>query len=736
MKLYEKIILIIFTVSFSLLLIDFTGNRALFSLSTWLLSASYFIGGYWFFKLEENKKEISIISGIALAISLFNLPFLIRINKEEYYDFLPIANGLLFLFLVGYIFFNKDSNSGSKKIKLILLRSFTLLIISTFFTYTSINFKPYRTILYALNNGYNYLQKNILMFDYCEKSKNAININKCDEAIQYAIEANNAGKVWIGISEEEISNHSELWKISGTYSGLYDAYRCNAKNHFKNHEYKQALDYYIKADNALNNYKKKSEYWELEKSYSKNIIAICYKELQNYELADSLFVEAIDNYKSIKDTIDGDAAVFYSNYAESLAEQNAYKYSNLLYKSAIVILKRDTINTDNKKKIINNYRDLIKNHFRTDSLEQAKLYIDKTYNLVDNSTSDLCNINYYKGIYYYKLSRFNKAEEIFSECLACYKEFVEPSNQNIAGSYLMLSRVKTVLGQYDKARETLKKGIKITTENFGKNSEKFANYLKTEAQLDNIIGEYNNSEKKFHQVIEIYNNTLGENNWKLPEVLSNLAQLEITLGKYKLAKIHSDASIKKANEYINFTIPSSTTLLNNAAYVDYYVSNYNRSDSLYKKTVQINKEFGLVSTLPYAVALNGLGLISTSKKEYKKADSLFDKTLKLHKEIFTKNHPFTAVIYYNYAALKIEQKDFVQAKEMLSKAININHNFFNSKHDVFGDIYIAFGDVFIKEKELDTGKDYYLKALDIFVEKFDENHIKVQIAKEKLKKIR
>lgn len=749
MKRYEKIILIIFGVAFVLQLLAFPGKSSLLALTTWLLSASYLIGGYWLFEAKGTKRiTISIISGIVLSSSLFNLPFLIWVNKESYYYFLPIANGLLVIFLLGFLFLKRKSDANFRSIKLIFIRSIVILSVTSFFTYTPISFKPYRTILYSLNNGRDYIQANIRMFDFTEECEDALDKGECDRAIQFALKANEAGKTWLGAPLEnqkdslnneytdlmqEYSSQSQLWQISGTFSNLHKAYKCKADEHYKNKQYQQALNYYIKSDKALTDYERKSEYWKIEQVYSKNLLALCYKKLYNYEYADSLFVEAIEQYQAIKDTTDRNVAIFYSNLAESMSEQAEFGYSNLFYKTAIIILQKDSLDEENRKDIIENYHNLIKNHLRTDSLEQAKFYIEKTFKVVDKTSVHFCNTNIYEGLYFYKLSQYRKADEVLLECLDCYKGILEPTSQNIAENYLILAQVKIALAEYDKARNFLSKGIDITVENYGGNSARLANYLKVDAHLDKELGNYQESEIKYHQVLTTYINELGERNNKIPEVLSSLADLEIILAKFGKAKSHSDSSMSIANYFIDLDNPAVTSLINNAAYVNYYIGNYNISDSLYQKTLMINKNFELRTTAPYALALNGLGLVVTAKKEYNKADSLFIQTLKLHKEIFTENHPFTAVVYLNYANLKIEQKKIKEAKEMLTKSLNINKQFFDIKHDIFADICVAFGDLAKKEKQSNTAKDYYQKALDIYLEKFEKNHIKVISVKEKLK---
>ena len=727
MKRYEKIILIIFAVTFLLQLIPFPGITLLF-LATWTLAGSYLIGGYWLFEAKKNKRiGLSIVAGIALGTSLFSLPFLIGINKNNFIYLLPVPNGILFLFLCGYLWIKRKSNSNLADVKNIWIRSSIILIFSSFFTYSPISFKPYRSALYALNNGYQRLQTNIKMFDYTQQYERAFEDGECDEAIHFALQANNAGKAWLGHLEE-----SQSWQISGSYTNLYLAYKCRADHYFENRNYTQALNHYLKADQALTNYKQKSVDWKIEQIFNKNSIAICYKNVQNYESADSLFLEVIENYNTLKRRTDRNSALFITDLAISLSEQAQFEYSNQLYKTAILILKKERPNGENKADIIANYHDLIKNHLQTDSLEQVKLYLAETFKIVDEESLDFFDTKLLEGLYLYKNSQYNEANVVLSKSLAYYQKTLKPGSQNIAENYLVLAHVKIALAEYANARNIIKKGKVITVINHGEDSERFANYLKLDAQLDKLIGKYKESEKKYYQILEIYEKQLGKENPKTPEILSNLADLEIILAKFDQAKSHSDNSISLARSFVDLNNPSVAVLINNAAYVNYCIGNYKLSDSLYQTTLKINNDFKLNSTASSAFALNGLGIVMLAKKDYKKANSFLTQSFQLHKNIFTENNPFTAIVYLNFARLKTELKQFVEAKSLLNKSMKINKLFFDSKHDVFADIYTSYGDIAQKEKQASVAKAYYQKAFEIYLEKFGDNHPKVRLLKEKI----
>ncbi len=741
MRIYEKILVGLVVLFFGLLFFpDFTGMAELFPFVTLILGLSYLFGGYWLLNLKKNTDGnkhyfLMIFAGVAFATSLYVLPYRIRILTDPIYKILPLINAGLFLGLSTYLLIKRNEIGIYKGI---FIRSAIILAVVGFFAYSPGTFVPYRYVLIALNtNGYEELVSNLQMFGYIDEYEDAMDNGDCVLAIEYAEKANEAGLAWLGIPTQkdmrvEAAYQNRLSYISGTYSFLYRAYKCKADEYFNNDIYEKAVIYYIKADKALNACDQKYETWNDELAYSLNKIAICYLKLNNYKYADSLFVEAINKYQIVKPTPDRNIAVFYRNLAESMANQLQFGYSNLLYKASNTILESDSTHEENKKEIIQNYFRLVENHLAADSLQQASFYIDEVFKRINKDSLDFCIASLYDGFCHYKLSNYNRADEVLTGCLDCYKKRIEATYQAIAENHLALALVKIALAEYDDAKRNLDTGIEITIKNFGKNGYRNANYLRVYAHLAKILGNYKVSEQKYHKVLETYINEFGERNQRLPEVLSGLADLEIDIAKFELAKAHSDSSLSIANSFNLLESPATTVIVNNAGYVNYYIGLYDVSESLFRKTLKISKDKNFQSAEPTAIALNGLGLVMTAIGKYNTADSLFAQTLKLHKDIFKENHPLTAVVYLNYANLKAEEFKLKEAKELLAKSLNINKNFFDQGHDIFADIYFAYGKIAEKEKLNNHAQGYFQKALEIYLGKFDEGHFRVKLTREKL----
>lgn len=737
---------------------SYTVWNALLILTSWLLALSYLVGGYWLFNPNPKKnKAIPILAGIAFATSIFTLPLIIRASNESFLKVLPWVNGIFFIGLSTYLAVNWNSKNIFKRHKSVFFRSAIILIVVGFFSLQPVSFKPYRSIMIALNNGNTYLINNVKMHNYVDNYEDALDKGNCDRAIVNAENAIKAGKKWLGfapkidsgfpqelpfgteeytmaLESDNPTDKGQLLKISGTFGFLYNAYKCKADNYYENGNYEEALRYYWKADNVLNSCDYHYDVWYVDQAYSLKDIAVCYEALSNYKYADSFHIESIIKYEEVTDTIDYNTAVLYTNLAESLSDQNLFEYSNQILKASIEILEKDSIKDQNKKKIVDNHITLAKNNLNAGMLDEAEYYLGEAFKRVDQKTVDFCHTNLYFGVYHLRLCNYRQSDEIFSECLACYQKFLEPTHQNIAETHLALARVKKALAEYNSVKVNLDKSIEITTGNYGKNSVRHANHLIEYANLEKMLGNYKKAEQKYHRVLDIFTQKLGEIDPRVSGVLSELADVEIDLAKFGKAKGHSDNSMSIASHFMELENPLYASIINNAAYVNYYLGLYGLSDSLYRKTIQINEDFGLESTASTAVAINGLGLIMKARGEYTQSDSLFSNALMAHKEIFGENHPLTAVVYLNHANLKVEQNRLEEAQAMFTKSLDINKVFFDPDHDTFADTYLGLGELAEKEGNQTTAKEYYQKALEIYLKKFDYGHQRVISTMNKLGK--
>jgi tetratricopeptide (TPR) repeat protein len=464
LKLSEKILLGIVALSF--MTRPFLDDYFFLNLSLLLLIAVYSIGGYWLFNSKEKRQYfLPIVTGIILSSSIYTWFRTIHLRFHELpWQILPAVNSVLFLALGIYLIAKRKSPDLPSNIKGIMFRSLIIGLITCFFSYTPYTIKAYRAIIVALNNGNEELVNNIHMVDYAELFDKAYAKGDCDEAIVYAEKSNHCGLIWLGkisdkpekaneasdtsaiitfndltdtvnLSPEEMRllknklpkpsmDTGGLWQISKTYDNLYDAYKCKADNEYHQGNYETALRYFLRSDSLTHAYYQN----KLTRATLLNDIAWCYKGMKKYELADSLYSQAMYARLALKDTFSRGMATIISNLAESYSEQKLYSTSNSFFRLANIMYRKDSLNKNSKADLLDNYGSMIKNFTVLDSIEQAYFYVQKSFTLEKPGTEEYCNTSLYYGICLYKLNQYEKADSILQGCLQCFQSKYKPND--------------------------------------------------------------------------------------------------------------------------------------------------------------------------------------------------------------------------------------------------------------------------------------------------------------------
>ena len=486
------------------------------------------------------------------------------------------------------------------------------------------------------------------------------------------MKSNKAGKDWIEVNDNEERSSNKLYKIKGSYENVYFAYKDKGDQCANNSQYSKALEYFKKGNNYFTLFHTDSKEIK-EKSFSYANMAYCYKKMKNYKIADSLYLLAINKYKTISKTPDYNQARLFNEFANSLSNQMQFNASNLLYKLGNAILEKNLAVKKNKVELISSYNDMAKNYFNEDSLGNALHYIKKGILLdIDKTNEEYIATYSLYGTYFYKTCNYKKAEYYVTKSIKSYKSINESNSIDTADCYLMLGYINCASAKYSDARKNLTKGITIIEKKFGSQNQHYLSFLLALANLNDIEGNYLESEKQYNEVLSFYTNTLGSENNKLIAPLIGLSSIEITLSKFNMAKELSDRATSIVKK-IGLTLsPKITEVINNDAYVDYCRKSYKSSELSYRKVIKINNNFGLQQTVTTANAFNGIGLIAMAQNNYPKADSLFTASLQLHKTIFTDQNPLTATVYLNISQLNILQGKLKEAEEnMLIVALTL-----------------------------------------------------------------
>lgn len=733
MKRYEKILILIVIISFVLqFFVPNTAIKLFLFLSVWTLAFLYIIGGYWILAAKESKKiSLSILAGLAFGLSIIPIPFIVKVVFSKWFYPFPVPNAILFLFLILYIIRNRGEINIS--VKNIFKRSIVILLISSFFVYVPYaSNKPFRHFLKMLNYGDKHIENNVLMFDYISDFQKAYKNNNCDEAINYALKAHKAGKLWLRVDEDDILDDTEVHKINITYTNLYKAYNCKAGVEFDNKNFDNALQNYQIARDYLLASQAISAYWKEEEIWSLNDIALTYRSLNQFSIADSLYIEAIEMYDSIVGKKNRDYALLLQNLGISQMSGANYQNSENMFLGAISILEKDNKNEKNRVDLAKNYILLGYNFAMQGKFKEALMNAEKANEYAKDKSTELCQIKQLQGRCLLGLNDFQKSEIKLKESLNCFENYSKNDIYGIVECNFLLSKIKLMQAQYDESESYISAGMKILENLNDTQRQNYVNFLGLLANLKHTTGEYKVAESLYRQAIGIYDQTLNSDNFNLSVLKIKLSSLKIKLSKFDEAKqlyYETTAFILGGLESNNYRMLG---LQNSLASVNYGIGNVNAADTFYKNEIELNKLLGFENNPEIAVALGGLANIEGDRRNYKTADSLFRKSLSMCKQIFSGKSPVTASVYLNYGIMQIKENKLEDAGNNINIAFSMYKELFKESHDVFADIYVAKGDIYEKRANAKLAKENYIRALEIYRAKFDEEHWKIIMTKRKL----
>jgi Tetratricopeptide repeat len=728
---YEKATLSLLLLSLILKIAFVAGASALFLLVLLVLGFSYLAGGYWLFYRETADIPIRIIAGVAFATALMSFFYTSRVDTGLIYKILPTINGIFCLGLVAYSLL-RHRNAGFAMPYGLFLRSILLLTISAFFAYCPISFWPYRKALILLNQGRGYIISNLRMFDYRAQYDAAMGQEDYPSAVVYGRQALEMGKRWL-----EDDSIKLRWKISGTYTNLYTAYKRLGDVEYNQRQYEKALQayqagntYLVAGDHRENGREILDKYWEEEKAWSQNNMAFCYLKLRRFDEGDSLFLGAIKSYKKVYPTPDLYSARLTGDLATSLTAQSGFNASNQLLLNINRFLAKDTARKAVAMRIANTL-DIGLNYIQQDSLAKALRVLQSIIYPRSDTTANRYKAGLQEALCLYKLERYEAVPKALEQPLAYYKHHARYW-EAAALCEVMLAKNSLAQASYRKAQEYVSAAQAILlAEKQGPASSLNGSCLSVQGTLNKALGQYNLADQQLAQAVAAVRQDRNYSAGTLSEALAQLADLDVTLGREMAAREHIGSALALLLQGKPMVLPSQTGVQNGAAYIAYLQAHYSEASRKYRQVVAINARYGQGQNGTTATAWNGLGLVEMAQHRYERADSVFGQAQRLHEKLFTEHHPLTATVYLNYGLLRLKQSRRAEANVFFEKARSIAQTFLPADHDMFGDLAVAMGDLAAQEKQATVAHGYYEQALAIYAHKFPASHWKVKAAKQK-----
>lgn len=752
---YELIMLIIFGVAFLLQTINFPGSIFLFAITTWVLAISYAVFGIKLFKnYTELPKWFKIVTGILIGITLWPFYDAVHLRLDTWEMFTPVACGILLMYIIVTWITKRRLSAGFKAI---LYRIVPLLTLSCFFTFLPVEFSFYRNAAYLFNGNRPTIQQNILMFEKTGQSEEFLEAGNCREALRFAIQANEHGKNWLGIRDDEneqneelqklssslkefqgnkeiqdilstINNSDRIYKISGTYMRLFRAYLCVADD-FKESQYMDsAYHYYTLAERNLTIQGDLSDYWkeQLILNYvARAKTAITGTDL-SYELSDSLFLKATTETISLLGETHPVLAAVLFEMGESLSERQAFEDAITIFETANLLLINDSTN-DYHAEVGRNKVKILKALALSQQHWKSILYADELIKEY-SETPQINTVYSYKFISQMGVGRYKGGKESILKCLAVVDEFEASTKKFLAKAVVWtgVASANIALANYNEAQTNLDSADVIFKEKNLTNDYRYTFYLLQKASLLERLCEYQDAKTVLQDVLKLSTKHYDFNDPLLIPIYVNLSDVELKLEQWESAQTFLDSAYSVADYNYDSSAVQLLGLQMSSAYYHYLKNEINAADSVYNLCTKILKMNHMMETFYFPEKLNGEALLEIRKNKRTRADSVFTKAIHMYSHFLRSNHPNISIMKLNSLENKLDlgklkdvEKGIIQVEQSIIETVGVEHG-------LYADLLVLKSKLAGVKKDKEKAKSLKKQALEIYKLYYPMDHSKIQ----------
>jgi CHAT domain-containing protein/Tfp pilus assembly protein PilF len=495
-----------------------------------------------------------------------------------------------------------------------------------------------------------------------------------------------------------------------------------------------------------------------------NNLALVYDDMNNFNLAEPLYKEALAIYKSTT----GEKDVMYVTTLENLGylyqQQGKFKEAEEYYSQALAINK-EVLGTkhpdyatslenlaklaeksgqkDKAEKLYIEHLNLIKDNlgeknpiYATAMENLAKYYQNNgNFRLAEDYFRDVLKVRKRNGgdktvdyahtlnnlaILYKVSGRAALAETTYEEALALYRATVGDKNPAYAEVVSNLANLYYSQANYKKAEQMYEESRKIIETSYGKNSLQYAMALRDLAKIHYVKSEYASAEPLYEEALQILKSR-GSNNKEYAAIINDLASLYRMQGNEAKALPLLEESIKINKEILGDKHPEYARSLYQLAIITYKKEGASpKVEKMYQEVVEICRANPADANL-YGNALGALANLYNNKGDFDKAEPLYKEGIKVSRQNLGKKHPTYARNVSNLAVLYRQKGKFTQAIEMFSEVAEIRKEVLGEKHLEYGKSLREIAELHYVSKDYAKAEPFYVESNRIFLDQINKN---------------
>lgn len=481
-------------------------------------------------------------------------------------------------------------------------------------------------------------------------------------------------------------------------------------------DYEKGAEY---AQKALSQAEK--EFGKESKEYASSLdnLAIDYQEMQQYEEAEPLFLQALEINRTQGD--DKNYGLSLHQVAELYRRMGRYQESERFMKTAEKIFKKDL--GDHHPDLLHNFAKLYSDmgkHEEAASLLLQALSIRESQ--VGKNHLAYIALLHELAFVYTDMARFKDAESLLVEISTIAKNTYAEDHPNYAISLSNLAHVYFRMGRYEEAESLLLKILRMKKKQLGDKHPSVANSLHLLASLYHEMGKYEEAESLCLEALKIVKVHFGENHPNYGASLNTLSMIYKYMGRYDKSEPLYLETLKIAKSQLGENRPDYAQALNNLAVFYVELGRYKDAEPLYWQALEIKKSHWGTNHPEYALTLNNLANIFDTMGRYDEAEPLYLEALRIRKSTVGKNHHDYAISLHNLASLYVHMGKNEQAESLLLDALKIKKDLFGEFHPSYAISLNVLASHYMKMGRSKEAEPLFLKSLTIRKNQLGENH--------------
>ncbi|MDY6933189.1 MAG: tetratricopeptide repeat protein [Spirochaetota bacterium] len=320
------------------------------------------------------------------------------------------------------------------------------------------------------------------------------------------------------------------------------------------------------------------------------------------------------------------------------------------------------------------------------------------------------------------LGDYEGAKELLKRAMRSAEKNFGPHHPATAVSYSNLATVLKDLGDYEGAKGLLEKAMRSDEKNFGADHPSTARSYSNLALVLQDLGDYEGAKGLLEKAMRSDEKNFGADHPITAVRYSNLATVLKDLGDYEGAKGLLEKAMRSDEKNLGADHPTTAVSYSNLASVLQDLGDYEGAKGLLEKAMRsAEKNFGADHPTT-AVRYSNLALVLQDLGDYEGAKGLLEKAMRSAEKNFGADHPTTAVSYSNLASVLQDLGDYEGAKGLLEKAMRSDEKNFGADHPTTAVRYSNLATVLKDLGDYEGAKGLLEKAMRSDEKNFGADH--------------